>query len=1243
MRIDGAGPLANRVPEEDNDLAVLPDASGQSQTQADSHPTPPPEESTTLTVLARDSARLARHFDREPLPHMRGYRPVARAAAMAVEPSELRITTVSTPAANAPLASTPPAASTAAVAQTAADTPAPSTITGAPAATGYVGERPVDPQWLADREKTLVAIRADYTAARTQAQATAGVGPGWTVAATVTDESGQIRSASGRELVFVADPNAPQVVAGYDESGPIYKPNGQWMEFDEAAFAAHYRAQGSANLQSLASLYDTDVAGLFAKHPELWGIATSDHAINAGPPPAGRAMGDPAQLGMLDLYMQDPQMSALIDAYGGQPAAATSDIAREQVRIYGQQRYDQLSRLDNAMESVRNQYTDAMAQAQASGSGPGWVERARTVTVSDESGQTSTQTLYVTDESGRPLLDASGQPQAQMERIFDPDAFTAWYTQQGGMQHQAFKSFYGQSHSTYATDESGRTFASGISFDNANWSMYGVGGPMGHKDLIGINPNDPPRLHNRDAVGFDLEAGWATAHGNIKQKRDWFETVVQVAMVAVVSYVSAGTLGPAAAGAMGLSTTTVAGAMVSAAVAGAATSVASGMMSGNLSLKGVLQGALAGGLSAGLMTQLGPLAASAGPVGTIALRTTVQGGIQALLGGKFKDGALAGFAGSLADLASVNMQANIDKALADGTMTATQAASARVFARVMGSAIRAAGNPNDPAHAFGSAFLNDTLQQLGEKPVTQTAFDDEGNLMPGIVDPNATPEQQRAQLQAQLERQGLSAEHASALVAQQFDSNVAVSYPVSPGGGTPLPVAERNWEMTRKDDSGRVVEHIVSVGDSNAFHYRSDVDGQYTLTAGPNHALVRDTSGQLQLVSADAAKTGTWEVVVAPGQTVVTNGVQALALPANADRQAMVLASTLVAPLALPEGALLGEGALSGLGRLAIRLAPGATRLAGAAGLFLYSAPLGGGEQVIPFNENTRLVKPGGDVTMGHLELRSASGEWLRVQDHTFSEFQVRDFLATQRTSILSPEDIQRLTGPMINVASPPAGPGVISTPPLSPEDRELVEGPISTPVPAPAGPTIEVLPATQQNWRDLIVTSNEQNDSGFYGDIPAEHRWRYDRYLANDATATKLSPNEWFAKAEVAWANNAAGNDFEQAARARLGTPLGAGSKPVSIEGYVPDLPVGSQYGVTDIKNWMDLTNSDQLRAFHGYAVANNLPFNIIISPRTLTISEPVLDNIRSTGGSVIQYDPATNELTPVDIGKSGSWTRGK
>jgi len=678
--------------------------------------------------------------------------------------------TVAEPAAPAAEAEAPPpfwAAGTPVPPSTLNELP-PAAVATTPAAAapapGYVGEAAVDATWLASRETALVAVRHDYEAARAQALASGGAGPGWQPAQLVTDESGQPYSATGATLVHISDPNAQPVLVGYDEGGPVYQqPAGQWLEFNEEAFAAHYRAQGGAPLQTLAASYGTDAATLLAQHPGIWGIATSDHAINAGPAPAGRAMGDPAQLGMLDLYMADPQVAGLIDSYGGSVAPASSGLAQEQVRVYGQARYEQLTKLGNAMQSVRDQYTGAMAQAQAQG-GPGWVERPRTVTVSDESGATSTQTLYVTDESGQPLRGADGQPQAVMERYFDPDAFTAWYVQQGGQQHEAFASFYGQSHTQYSTDESGQTFASSITFDNPNWSMVGAGGGMAHNELRSLDLNNAPRLNDNGAIGFDLEAGWATHHSNIHQKRDWFETVVTVALVAVVSYVTAGAAsGWAAAAGWGTTATAVA----AGAAAGAAGSLVSGAISGNLAFKDILRGALAGGLSGGLLAEFGATAASYGPAGTVALRTTVQGGIQALLGGSFKDGAIAGFASGLADVTGASMQAGIDKAVAGGTMSLAEAATARTVARVLGSAIRAAGNPDDPGQAFASAFLGDVIQEAGSAPPpTQTAFDDDGNLMPGIVDPTLPPDQQAAQLQAQLQAQGLGAQEAALLAAE---------------------------------------------------------------------------------------------------------------------------------------------------------------------------------------------------------------------------------------------------------------------------------------------------------------------------------------------------------------------------------------------------------------------------------------------------------------------------------------------
>jgi hypothetical protein len=161
------------------------------------------------------------------------------------------------------------------------------------------------------------------------------------------------------------------------------------------------------------------------------------------------------------------------------------------------------------------------------------------------------------------------------------------------------------------------------------------------------------------------------------------------------------------------------------------------------------------------------------------------------------------------------------------------------------------------------------------------------------------------------------------------------------------------------------------------------------------------------------------------------------------------------------------------------------------------------------------------------------------------------------------------------------------------------------------------------------------------YGNIPEEHQWRYDRYLEGPSTKAKLGPNEWYAAAQRIWANNKGGNSFEQKVRTELGAPLGRGSKPVSIEGFVPDLPVGGEYGVTDVKDVGYLHDTPQLKAFAQYAKDNELPFNLIVGPRTQGISGPVLNNIRATNGTVTQYDPAAQQFSGLDIGQAGNWKR--
>lgn len=63
-------------------------------------------------------------------------------------------------------------------------------------------------------------------------------------------------------------------------------------------------------------------------------------------------------------------------------------------------------------------------------------------------------------------------------------------------------------------------------------------------------------------------------------------------------------------------------------------------------------------------------------------------------------------------------------------------------------------------------------QRLEPAPWVGAAFDDEGNLMPGVVDPEATPEQQQSQLVQHLQEQGLSLEEAAVLTYETLGAGM---------------------------------------------------------------------------------------------------------------------------------------------------------------------------------------------------------------------------------------------------------------------------------------------------------------------------------------------------------------------------------------------------------------------------------------------------------------------------------------
>ncbi|KQW51479.1 MULTISPECIES: hypothetical protein [unclassified Roseateles] len=621
----------------------------------------------------------------------------------------------------APVEAPPPAAAPAAA-------PVPAAAPTAATVALPLGDA-VNPAWLQQREAALNGVRAEFEAAREAARHAppadvANVaGSGWMPAP--TDHDGNVINGA----VFVPDAAGTAAAAAdpaqfwvLRDSGPP-APLGQWLTFDDAAYEQAYRErlaahpEASAPLTKLAGLYGQPVQNLLVAQPGLWTLATQDHAINAGAPPQpGVAMGDAASLGQLDLYLADPFITQLRDQLGGTPAAPTSGLAREQQRLYGAERHAELTQLSQAMTAVRQTHAAAM-QAARDGGGTGWIEVPMQTGTDPETGwPTGVYQTVSNGDSAEIVRDAHGVPVLATQRVFDEAVFTnAWLAEgarSGGLAQEAFARFYGGAHShitvQHDQSESGgpSRWVSQPSLDNPHVGL-GEGG-VHDGDLIALNLNHAPRLNNDAAIGFDPQLGWVTSSENIYEHRSWLDKALPMVMVAFVGWATAGAGMAAGWGAVG-----------SAAAAGAAASFAGGVINGNLSLKGVLIGAVSGALTAGLTPGLTSTLKDAGfgAAAGVAARMTVQGGIQALLGGKFKDGALAGFASGLADLTKVNIGENINKAVAAGTMSATEALAARTFNTVLTSAIRAAGSPDDPAHAFAQDWLGSVMQEHLPAPV----------------------------------------------------------------------------------------------------------------------------------------------------------------------------------------------------------------------------------------------------------------------------------------------------------------------------------------------------------------------------------------------------------------------------------------------------------------------------------------------------------------------------------------------
>jgi hypothetical protein len=114
-------------------------------------------------------------------------------------------------------------------------------------------------------------------------------------------------------------------------------------------------------------------------------------------------------------------------------------------------------------------------------------------------------------------------------------------------------------------------------------------------------------------------------------------------------------------------------------------------------------------------------------------------------------------------------------------------------------------------------------------------------------------------------------------------------------------------------------------------------------------------------------------------------------------------------------------------------------------------------------------------------------------------------------------------------------------------------------------------------------------------------------------------------------------GRDFQRSVHEALGAPENTAKfSGVTRSGKVvntePDL-YGLRTGVTEIKDVRRIRFDQQLQAQFDVARQSDQTFNLIISPKTETVSRPLQQAVRSRGGVIVEFDAATGGFRNVQF----------
>lgn len=300
----------------------------------------------------------------------------------------------------------------------------------------------------------------------------------------------------------------------------------------------------------------------------------------------------------------------------------------------------------------------------------------------------------------------------------------------------------------------------------------------GRDGLVRYEPGDRLVASNPDYVVFDPVEGWVTPYQNRYRGRDITDVVLPVLAVVVGAGLGGG-LGGMSGSLFGRAAAAGLGAMVGSA---GVTAVSGGSFSWSDMLRAGFRGAVVAGVmhwidgieidtAGGGKTTIGQLGAATvvdpatGAVTTVVnvgerlvsylLTVASSGFLEEVFGGSFRDGFVASTANRLASDLGASMRNELagmtDLSPADRAMALRAISTIEVMVRI-------ALTEGDPAQAVAMAWLNREIGSWVESQQGEAGpppFDDEGNLMPGVVDPALPEAEQREVIRIVLIRNGV--------------------------------------------------------------------------------------------------------------------------------------------------------------------------------------------------------------------------------------------------------------------------------------------------------------------------------------------------------------------------------------------------------------------------------------------------------------------------------------------------------